>query len=170
MSSWEVALLICLDSLINRVHFVSHNLRQKTFLSVPLSHPRLFAATFGRSWDTELITGKSAVRGTLLNVFLKKSLIFQYKYFNSARQKIASYGKKWNHLNWLLRCHLLFVSWKFCHNLLFANLATRWRHLHKLQIWLCHLHCHIAYWHHQLVLGWYLYQPESHQLSLQKVS
>ena len=26
------------------------------------------------------------------------------------------------------------------------------------------------YWHYQLVLAWYLHQPESHQLSLQNVS
>ena len=32
-------------------------------------------------------------------------------------------------------------------------------------------HCFgMSYWHHQLVLGWYLHQPESHQSSLQKVS
>ena len=32
-------------------------------------------------------------------------------------------------------------------------------------------HCRgMSYWHYQLVLGWYLHQPESHQLSLQKVS
>ena len=28
----------------------------------------------------------------------------------------------------------------------------------------------LPYWHYQLVLTWYLHQPESHQLSLQKVS
>ena len=37
------------------------------------------------------------------------------------------------------------------------------------------LHCHIAlncrpYWHNQLVLSWHLHQPESHQLSFNKVS
>ena len=37
------------------------------------------------------------------------------------------------------------------------------------------MHCHIVmhclglpYWHYQLVLTWYLHQPESHQLSLQQ--
>ena len=31
-------------------------------------------------------------------------------------------------------------------------------------------HCFgMSYWHHQLVLGWYLHQPESHQLSLQNM-
>ena len=31
-------------------------------------------------------------------------------------------------------------------------------------------HCFwLPFWHHQLVLSWYLHQPESHQLSLQKV-
>ena len=31
-------------------------------------------------------------------------------------------------------------------------------------------HClGMPYWHHQLVLSWYLHQPESHQLSLKKV-
>ena len=31
-------------------------------------------------------------------------------------------------------------------------------------------HClELPYWHYQLVLSWYLHQPESHQLSLQKV-
>ena len=30
-------------------------------------------------------------------------------------------------------------------------------------------HCFgMSYWHHQLVLGWYLHQQESHQLSLQQ--
>ena len=33
------------------------------------------------------------------------------------------------------------------------------------------LHClGLPYWHYQLVLSWYLHQPESHQLSLQKVT
>ena len=32
-------------------------------------------------------------------------------------------------------------------------------------------HCFgLPYWHYQLVLSWYLHQPESHQLSLQKVA
>merc|ERR1719458_2201228 len=32
-------------------------------------------------------------------------------------------------------------------------------------------HClGLPYWHYQLVLSWYLHQPESHQLSLHKVS
>ena len=32
-------------------------------------------------------------------------------------------------------------------------------------------HClELPYWHYQLVLSWYLHQPESHQLSLHKVS
>ena len=32
-------------------------------------------------------------------------------------------------------------------------------------------HClELPYWHYQLVLTWYLHQPESHQLSLNKVS
>ena len=72
---------------------------------------------------------------------------------------------------------------------LVANLATRWCHLHCLQIWppdgttcidskvghqeTSHRlpHCHgLPYWHYQLVLGWYHHQPESTQLSLTKVS
>ena len=28
----------------------------------------------------------------------------------------------------------------------------------------------MSYWHYRLVLGWYLHQPESRQLDLQKVS
>ena len=32
-------------------------------------------------------------------------------------------------------------------------------------------HCmELPYWHYQLVLSWYLHQPESHQLSLNKVA
>ena len=79
-----------------------------------------------------------------------------------------------------------------------AKLATRWRHLHELTYWprtrWHHLHefkywppdgatckslppgCVTAlpdcvgmpYWHYQLVLSWYLHQPESHQLSWTK--
>merc|ERR1711894_543884 len=68
-----------------------------------------------------------------------------------------------------------------------ANLATRWCHLHCLQIWppdgttcidskvghqvTSHTlpHCHgLPYWHYQLVLSLYLHQLESHQLSLHK--
>ena len=81
------------------------------------------------------------------------------------------------------------ISCKFDHQMaplaLVANLATRWRHLHWLQIWppdgatcisskvghqvvsLALPHClGRLYWHYQLVLSWYLHQPESHQLSL----
>ena len=33
------------------------------------------------------------------------------------------------------------------------------------------LHClELPYWHYQLLLSWYLHQPESHQLSFNKVS
>ena len=68
------------------------------------------------------------------------------------------------------------------------NLATRWLHLHLFQIWspdgatyicskfghqmaplesLALPHClGLPYWHYQLVLSWYLHQPESHQLNL----
>ena len=64
---------------------------------------------------------------------------------------------------------------------LVANLTTRWRHLHKLQIWppddhqvesLALLHClGLPFWHYQIVLSWYLHQPESHhQLSFKKLS
>ena len=62
-----------------------------------------------------------------------------------------------------------------------AKLATRWRHLHQLQLWppdgttcisckfshqvesLALPHClGLLYWHYQLVfLSWYLYQQES---------
>ena len=32
-------------------------------------------------------------------------------------------------------------------------------------------HCRgMSYWHYQLVLGWYLHQPESHQLSFKNLS
>ena len=42
----------------------------------------------------------------------------------------------------------------------------------KLATCLRNLRCHIGlpYWHYQLVLSWYLHQPESHQLSFTKVS
>ena len=51
---------------------------------------------------------------------------------------------------------------------LVANLATRWRHLHKSTS-LALPHClELPSWHYQLVLTWYLHQPESHQLSLTK--
>ena len=70
---------------------------------------------------------------------------------------------------------------------LVTNLATRWRHLRWFQFWppggtTCisykfgHqvaplAHClWLPYWHNQLVLSCFLHQPESHQLSLKKVS
>ena len=84
------------------------------------------------------------------------------------------------------------ISCKFVHQVaplaLVPCLVTRWRYLHWFQncppgsttcityqfghqvaplalpdcLWL-------PYWHHQLVLSWYLYELESHQLSLQKL-
>ena len=82
---------------------------------------------------------------------------------------------------------------------LIAKLATRRHHLHQLKIGSpsgttcigskfghqlasfallpkltvspALLHClGLPYWHYQLVLSWYPHQPESHQLSLHKVS
>ena len=59
---------------------------------------------------------------------------------------------------------------------LVQNLVIRWHHLHCLQSWppgciTALPHClELPYWHYQLVLSWYLHQPESHQLSLHKVS
>ena len=56
---------------------------------------------------------------------------------------------------------------------LVAKLTTRWRHLHCFQSWPTDCITCIAtllYWRYQLVLSWYPHQPESHQLSLQKVS
>ena len=71
---------------------------------------------------------------------------------------------------------------------LVPNLATRWHHLHELKNWpqdgatcisckfshqlesLALPHCvGMPYWHYHLVLSWYLHQPESHQLSRQKI-
>ena len=67
---------------------------------------------------------------------------------------------------------------------LVQNLVIRWRHLHCLQSWppacvtcttcIGHQaampHClELRYWHYQLELSLCLHQPESHQLSLQKV-
>ena len=73
---------------------------------------------------------------------------------------------------------------------LVQNLTTRWCHQNWFQIWptggaicisskfdhqmaslesLALPHClGLPYWHHQLILSWYLHQPESHQLSLNK--
>ena len=77
----------------------------------------------------------------------------------------------WHHLHWLQVWPpdaAICFSCKFGHQMaplaLVSNLATRWHHLH------CHIamHCNdclgLPYWHYQLVLGWYLNQPESHQL------
>ena len=79
------------------------------------------------------------------------------------------------------------ISSKFGHQMvplvLVANLAIRWHHLHSYRWHNLHSyrfsyqveslalpHCPgLSYWHYQLVLSWYLHQPESHQLSLQKV-
>ena len=59
-------------------------------------------------------------------------------------------------------------GYKFSHQMallaLVPVLTTRWRYLHWLQVCLW-----LPYWHHQLVLSCYLHQPESHQLSLNKV-
>ena len=80
---------------------------------------------------------------------------------------------------------------------LVTNLATRCHHLYWFQIWplddylqiwppdgttcITNKFAHqtkshalpdclgLPYWHYQLVLTWYLHQPESHQLSLQNV-
>ena len=58
---------------------------------------------------------------------------------------------------------------------LVQNLVIRWHHLHCLQSWppgciTALPDClELPYWHYQLVLSWYLHQPESHQLSLHKV-
>ena len=81
---------------------------------------------------------------------------------------------------------------------LVTNLATRCHHLYWFQIWplddflqiwppdgttcITNKFAHqtkshalpdclgLPYWHYQLVLTWYLHQPESHQLSLQNLS
>ena len=75
----------------------------------------------------------------------------------------------------------LFTSSKFGHQMasfaLVPTLATRWCHFHLLQIWppdgatwiSWKFSYQMAPWHYQLVLSWYLYQPESHQLSFKKV-
>ena len=54
-------------------------------------------------------------------------------------------------------------------------LVIRWRHLLWFQSWppgciTALPHClELSCWHYQLVFSWYLHQPESHQLSLNKV-
>ena len=70
---------------------------------------------------------------------------------------VANLATKWHKMHWF-------------------NLVIRWRHLHCFQSWppgrvtcIATL-AWIAYWHYQLVLSWYLHQPESHQFSLNKVS
>ena len=134
---------------------------------------------------------------------------------------VTNLATRWRHLHWLqiwLPDGATCIGCKFGHQMaplaLVTNLATRWRHLHWLQIWppdgtTCisckfghqmaqlasvqnlviswrYLHCFqscppdcgtallhclgLPYWHYQLVLSWYPRQPESHQLSLQKVS
>ena len=99
--------------------------------------------------------------------------------------------------NWPVMPHPLFSN--IGHHVkilaMIANLFNGWCHLHQLQIWppsgtkcIGSTFSHqvaplalfpklviatlawIAYWHYQLVLSWYLHQPESHQLSLNKVS
>ena len=64
------------------------------------------------------------------------------------------------------------ISCKFGHQMaLVQNLVISWRHLHSKvghQIALLAL-LHLP-WHYQLVLSCYPHQPESHQLSLHKVS
>ena len=55
---------------------------------------------------------------------------------------------------------------------LVPKLAIRWQHLQMLHqvASLALSHClGLPYWHYQLVLSWYLHQPESHQLSLQNI-
>ena len=105
---------------------------------------------------------------------------------------VENLATRWRHLH-------LFQIWppdgatgidcKFGHQMaplaLVTNLATRW---HWFKIWssagatciaskvgyqislLAFLHClGLPYWHYQLVFSWYPHQPESHQLSLNKV-
>ena len=75
------------------------------------------------------------------------------------------------------------ISCKFGHQLvplsLVTNFATRWHYLHWSKIWPpgwldeSHAlpHClGLSYWHYQLVLAWYLHQPETHQLSFTNLS
>ena len=87
----------------------------------------------------------------------------------------------WRYLQWLQICSTggaTCISCKFGHQVaqlaLVQHLVIRWRHLHCFQSWppgrvtcIATL-AWIAYWHYQLVLSWYLHQPESHQLSLHK--
>ena len=67
------------------------------------------------------------------------------------------------------------ISSKFYHHLapfeLTANLVTRRRRLQQSHaVSLSLPHClELPNWHYQLVLSWYLHQPESHQLSFTKV-
>ena len=56
---------------------------------------------------------------------------------------------------------------------LVPKLAIRWRHLQILQICPPLVASHylgLPYWHCQLVLSWYLHQPESHKLSFKNVA
>ena len=88
----------------------------------------------------------------------------------------------WRYLQWLQICSTggaTCISCKFGHqvaqNALVQHLVIMWRHLHCFQSWTPgRVTCiatlaWIAYWHYQLVLSWYLHQPESHQLSLQNL-
>ena len=116
-----------------------------------------------------------------LQYFWKSYLYFCQKKFNQIL----------DHLNWLriwpldgatfhLQVENLATIWCLIHCL--HILVTRWSYVH----WLHHLHCfqswppdcvtalphclELPHWHYQLVLSWYPHQPESHQLSLNKVA
>ena len=64
---------------------------------------------------------------------------------------------------------LLQIASKFGHQIMsLALLGSKFGH-HVVSLVLPNC-LGMSYWHYQLVLGWYLHQPESHQLSLKSVS
>ena len=98
---------------------------------------------------------------------------------------ITNWATRWRYLQFW---PLIGAKWKLGHQvtpLVFVqNLVIRWCHLHWFQSWpsggttcRCYNFSHqvashclgMPYWQYQLVLSWYPHQPESHQLSLNKV-
>ena len=76
------------------------------------------------------------------------------------------------------RSHKTTVSSQVAPLALVPMLSTRLGHMHCHIAWNCPIDIitriatclGVPYWHYQLVLSWYIHQPESHQFSLQKLS
>ena len=86
------------------------------------------------------------------------SYLHKFGHKEAPLASVANWVPKWHNLCWF----------KICSSASATCIASNVGHQIAL---LALLHClGLPYWHYQLVLSWYPHQPESHQLSLQKLS